>query len=201
MRPFVDIVLTDLLRVAADAPIEWPVASLILAVFGRYLLQQLNSPTATATPSSSRCQTPTQGSTSSSAGASTFSRNFEANIRIVALESLITLTWGIFQLEKQGRATLKPTFDLAGARSSLSAFLGSPVLGLYHLTLGIDDGNDDKHSKGISTSHTQQREFAYQLISRLRHLYFDGLTLVSYWHPLTYWYITLMHIDFGLFHL
>lgn len=189
MSPLVDTVLVDLLRVAADAPIEWPVASLLLTVFGKFLIQQLNG---SSTTSSSRSQTPTQGAAAGSAVSATASssaatpasnRNTDSTTRQIALDSLITLTGGMYHLQKLRGSVNKENFDLGEARSALSTFLGSPVLGLYHLTLGIDEesmrGAASASLEGLS-SHTRQREFAYQLISRLRYNHFDGLTVVRH---------------------
>ncbi|VDK39895.1 unnamed protein product [Taenia asiatica] len=189
LSPLVDTVIVDLLRVAADAPIEWPVASLLLTVFGKFLVQQLNG--SSTTSSSLRSQTPTQGAaagsatsatTSSSTTTSASNRNADSTARQIALDGLITLTGGMYHLQKLRGSVNEDNFDLGEARSALSTFLGSPVLGLYHLTLGFDEesmrGATSTSVEGLS-SHTRQREFAYQLISRLRYNHFDGLTLAA----------------------
>ncbi|VDM32359.1 unnamed protein product [Hydatigera taeniaeformis] len=200
LSPLVDTVLVDLLRVAADAPIEWPVASLLLTVFGKFLIQQLNG--SSTPPSSSRSQTPTQGTAVGSSASATApsstptsgsNRNTDSTVRQIALDSLITLTGGMYHLQKLRGSTNKGNFDLGEARTALSAFLGSPVLGLYHLTLGIDEeskGATSDSAEGMS-NHTRQREFAYQLISRLRYNHFDGLTLAAKrFHLVTWLYET-----------
>ncbi|VUZ55635.1 unnamed protein product [Hymenolepis diminuta] len=175
-RPLIETVITDLLRVAADAPVEWPVASLILSVFGQSFMQHVNSPSSTNT-NSSRGPGAQGNSTSSS-------RSADPNTRAIALECLITLASGMYQLEKiRNLARKTGGGDIIEVRSALSAFLSSPVLGLYNLTLTTDD------APNIITpvDHVKQREFAFKLISRLRYTYFDGLSLAAKRFHLVTW--------------
>ncbi|CUT99425.1 nipped B protein delangin scc2 [Echinococcus multilocularis] len=193
LSPLVDTVLIDLLRVAADAPIEWPVASLLLTIFGKFLIQQLNG--SSTTPSSSRSQTPTQGAAasataSSSTTTSASNRNADSMARQIALDSLITLTGGMYYLQKLRGSVNKSNFDLGEARRALSTFLGSPILGLYHLTLGIADESKADAASALAgglPNHARQRDFAYQLISRLRYNHFDGLTVAAKRFHLVTW--------------
>lgn len=167
-RPLIETVIIDLLRVAADAPVEWPVASLILSVFGQSFMQHVNNPSST-NMNSSRGPGAQANSTSSS------SRNADPNTRAIALECLITLASGMYQLEKiRNLARKTGGGDIIEVRSALSAFLSSPVLGLYNLTLTTDDAPNII----APVDHVKQREFAFKLISRLRYTYFDGLSLV-----------------------
>lgn len=181
-RPLIETVLTDLLRVAADAPVEWPVASLILSVFGQSFMQLVNSPSST-TSNSSRAQIPGGSGGSGSSGnltgnsSASSGRSADPNTRAIALECLITLAGGMYQLEKIRSSAKKAGGDITEARNALSAFLGSPILGLYNLTLTTDDAPNT--IAGPTADYVKQREFAYKLISRLRYTYFDGLSLVG----------------------
>ncbi|VDN97582.1 unnamed protein product [Rodentolepis nana] len=166
-RPLIETVLIDLLRVAADAPVEWPAASLILSVFGQSFIQHVNNSSSTSTSSSKG---------PSSQGNSSSGRNACPNTRAIALESLITLAGGMYQLEKIRYSTRKTgCIDIVEVRSALSAFLSSPILGLYNLTLTTDDSPNTM----APVDHVKQREFAFKLISRLRYTYFDGLSLAA----------------------
>lgn len=42
LKPVLEMVLIDCLRVTADSPVEWPVANLLLNAFGKLFIQQLN---------------------------------------------------------------------------------------------------------------------------------------------------------------
>ncbi|VDD76251.1 unnamed protein product [Mesocestoides corti] len=182
LRPLVDTVLVDLLRVAADSPIEWPVANFLLNAFGKVLTQILNGSTASVSSSSStsRSRSPTQTS-----GSNASVRNPDVAMRLVAADNLITLAGGLRLMGKlrgSVEESSAPTdFDLAEAESALSAFLATPVLGLCHLTLGYDCESEagERAVAERLASYTEQRDFAYQLISRLRYQHFDGLTLTS----------------------
>lgn len=171
LRPLVDTILVDLLRVTADSPVEWPVASLLLNVFGKLLIQQLNG-------GSSRSQSPPPPPPPS---ASAY-RNAEVTPRLVAADNLVTLAGGL-RLLGRIRGSPRSDIDLAEAATAISTFLNSSVVGLYHLTLGIDDERcgGDEGERGITArlaSYANQRDFAYQLISRLRYQHFDGLSVV-----------------------
>nr|CDS29043.1 nipped B protein (delangin) (scc2) [Hymenolepis microstoma] len=173
-RPLIETVIIDLLRVAADAPVEWPAANLILSVFGQSFMQHVNNPPSTSANSSKGSSS--QGSSSG--------RNACPNTRAIALECLITLAGGMYQLEKIRYSTRKTGgVDISEVRSALSAFLSSPILGLYNLTLTTDDAPNTI----APVDHVKQREFAFKLISRLRYTYFDGLSLAAKRFHLVTW--------------
>nr|VZH93445.1 unnamed protein product [Spirometra erinaceieuropaei] len=196
LKPILETVLIDFLRVAADAPLEWPAANLLLNAFGTLLIQQL-------TLTSSRGQSNHHHSSASN-------RASETGTRLLAADQLITLAGGLRRLSALRRAggyptrpsahpaavsSPEPTENKAGVDLSLteaklcvSAFLNSPVLSMYHLTLAYDDTSAlfssiprrwlDRSAVRLQ-EYIVQRDFAYQLFYKLRFQHFDGLALTS----------------------
>uniref|UniRef100_A0A0V0J446 Nipped-B protein n=1 Tax=Schistocephalus solidus TaxID=70667 RepID=A0A0V0J446_SCHSO len=193
LKPILETVLMDFLRVAADAPLEWPAANLLLNVFGTLFIQQLSL-------TSSRGQSNHHHSSASS-------RASETGTRLLAAEQLITLAGGLRRLSALRRAGGYPThtaaavsspeaiesragvdLSLTEAKLCVSSFLNSSVLSMYHLTLACDDTSllfSTVHRRWMDRSAVRlqeyivQRDFAYQLFYKLRFQHFDGLALTS----------------------
>ncbi|VDL94889.1 unnamed protein product, partial [Schistocephalus solidus] len=214
LKPILETVLMDFLRVAADAPLEWPAANLLLNVFGTLFIQQLSL-------TSSRGQSNHHHSSASS-------RASETGTRLLAAEQLITLAGGLRRLSALRRAGGYPThtaaavsspeaiesragvdLSLTEAKLCVSSFLNSSVLSMYHLTLACDDTSllfSTVHRRWMDRSAVRlqeyivQRDFAYQLFYKLRFQHFDGLALVRFIRaPSPFLHLLLLILDLDPF--